>query len=319
MPWPQVTDNDVLAARPAKNQLDPWRPYAFLVEPERASCGTVEDVLTIFLTNRECPFHCTMCDLWKNTLDDRVPVGAIPTQIDYATGRLPAARHIKLYNAGNFFDSQAIPPQDHTEIATRLKPFQTVIVENHPLLTDERCLQFRDRIETRLEIALGLETVHPEILPSLNKRMTVADYDQAVQFLKSHDVDVRTFVLLKPPGLNEPEGIDWALRSIRHAVNSGSGCVSVIPTRPGNGLMDQLQSTETFSPPTIRSMEVVLEQGLEFVQHVGLKSRIFMDVWDAQSFFTCVFCGPARAQRIQRMNLSQQIEAEVHCEACRSS
>jgi len=66
-------------------------------------------VATIFLTNRECPWRCVMCDLWKNTLIDSVPLGAIPSQIDYALARLPAARQIKLYNSGSFFDTQAIP------------------------------------------------------------------------------------------------------------------------------------------------------------------------------------------------------------------
>ena len=85
------------------------------------AAGCVEDVATLFLTNRECPFRCLMCDLWRNTTDTRVPPGAIPQQIDYALARLPAARHIKLYNSGNFFDHQAIPPEDYAAIAERVR------------------------------------------------------------------------------------------------------------------------------------------------------------------------------------------------------
>ena len=143
MIWPQITDQDILSLRPPKNRLDPWRPYACLVEPERSAAGSLDDVLTVFLTNRECPFRCTMCDLWRNTLDERVPLGAIPAQIDHAIQTLPPARHIKLYNAGNFFDSQAIPPEDHAAIATKVRQFQTVIVENHPRL----CAAQTTRIE----------------------------------------------------------------------------------------------------------------------------------------------------------------------------
>jgi uncharacterized Fe-S cluster-containing MiaB family protein len=50
-----------------------------------------------------------MCDLWVNTLDAAVPRGAIARQIRDAVATLPAARQIKLYNAGSFFDPQAIP------------------------------------------------------------------------------------------------------------------------------------------------------------------------------------------------------------------
>ena len=82
----------------------------------RAS-GEIASVNTLFLTNRECPWHCVMCDLWKNTLTETVPVGAIPAQIEYALARLPTARVIKLYNSGSFFDPRAVPVADYPAIA----------------------------------------------------------------------------------------------------------------------------------------------------------------------------------------------------------
>src|SRR6185369_14169555 len=179
--------------------VDPRRPYALFVEQERAATGAIEDVATIFLTNRECPYRCLMCDLWQNTTDETVPVGAIPEQIDFALSRIPPARHVKLYNSGNFFDAKAIPPTDHADIAARVRHFNTVIVENHPNLCDDACVRFRDLLGTRLEIALGLETVHPEVLPALNKQMTLADFERAARFLTWHDIAARAFILLKPP------------------------------------------------------------------------------------------------------------------------
>ncbi|MCA9056707.1 MAG: radical SAM protein, partial [Planctomycetaceae bacterium] len=167
--------------RGEKNKVDPFRPYAFLVEPECGSGGEVQDVATLFLANRECPFTCLMCDLWKNTLDSRIPVGAIPQQIDYALERLPAAQSIKLYNSGNFFDPQAIPPEDYAAIAERMTGFRTVIVENHPRLVGPRCLEFQRLLPAgvELEVAMGLETIHPEALAALNKEMTTDDFARA--------------------------------------------------------------------------------------------------------------------------------------------
>ena len=107
------SESEVFAARGPKNRVDPQLPWAALVEPERTASGQIVEVATIFLTNRECPFRCLMCDLWKNTTDEPVPAGAIPAQIDHALARLPPAQHIKLYNSGNFFDPLAIPPGDH--------------------------------------------------------------------------------------------------------------------------------------------------------------------------------------------------------------
>src|SRR5438445_837319 len=139
-------DRWILERRGPKNRVDPWRASAFLVEAERSAVGELVDVATLFLTNRECPYRCMMCDLWKNTLDERVPVGAIPAQIGYALDRLPPARWVKLYNSGSFFDAAAIPPADDEAIAGLVAPFERVIVECHPAMLGRRCLRFRDMI-----------------------------------------------------------------------------------------------------------------------------------------------------------------------------
>ena len=304
------TTTEILAARPAKNVLDVDRPYAFLVEPERAASGRIEDVATIFLTNRECPFRCLMCDLWRNTTDETVPVGAIPRQIDFALEQLPPAQHIKLYNSGNFFDPKAIPPADHAEIIARVRPFQTVIVENHPRLCGEACLRFRDALQTDLEVAIGLETIHSEVLPRLNKQMTTSDFAGAVEFLTSHGVAVRTFLLLKPPYLDEDEGLEWALKSVRFAFEVGVGCCAVIPTRSGNGIMQQLQADGLFAPPTLHSLETVLEESLGN----DPPGRVFVDLWDIEKLFDCPRCGPARADRLRQMNFAQQFLPPVRCD-----
>lgn len=304
----------ILAARGPKNALDVRRPYAYLVEPECAASGRVEEVATIFLTNRECPFRCLMCDLWQNTTDETVPVGAIPEQIDFALSRLPPAKHIKLYNSGNFFDAKAIPPADHPAIVDRVRRFETVIVENHPKFCNERVVRFRDALGTRLEVAIGLETIHPGVLPKLNKQMTADDFANAVRFLTGHGIAVRTFILLKPPFLSEAEGVEWALRSVDFAFDCGVGCCAVIPTRGGNGIMEQIEAAGDFAPPGLASLEAVLETSLR--SHPP--GRVFVDLWDIEQLFDCPACGPDRAERLQAMNLRQvQIARRGRCGRCR--
>src|SRR5207245_689639 len=109
------------------------------------------------------------------------------------------AQHVKLYNAGNFFDAQAIPPADWPRVAELVQPFRTVIVESHPRLIGPSCLAWRDLLRTELQVAMGLETVHPDVLPRLNKRMTLKDFEAAVRFLCDQDIAVRAFILLRPP------------------------------------------------------------------------------------------------------------------------
>ena len=108
----RIDHNWISSRRGEKAPVDPFVPYGFFREAEHIRSGHVEEFHTILLTNRECPFRCLMCDLWKHTLNRTVPPGALPAQISHALDSLPEARHIKLYNSGSFFDPGAIPPSD---------------------------------------------------------------------------------------------------------------------------------------------------------------------------------------------------------------
>ena len=79
--------------------------------------------------------------LWKNTLDYRVEVGVIAKQVRDALDQLPFAKHLKLYNAGSFFDRQSIPQEDTFQIADLIEGYETLIVEAHPKIigTSSNC------------------------------------------------------------------------------------------------------------------------------------------------------------------------------------
>jgi hypothetical protein len=64
--------------------LDPRRPVTVIVEEERADSGAVVPVLTVFLTNRECPWRCVMCDLWKKYARGVGAARGNPHQMDVA-------------------------------------------------------------------------------------------------------------------------------------------------------------------------------------------------------------------------------------------
>jgi radical SAM enzyme (TIGR01210 family) len=312
--YPEVrTERDtwILGRRPQRNALDPLRPYEFFVEDEYSAAGEVVPVATIFLTNRECPWRCLMCDLWKNTLTESVPLGAIPTQIDYALQQLSPARQIKLYNSGSFFDLQAIPLQDHPAIASQVAGFERVIVECHPALVGENCVRFKNRLSGRLEVAMGLETVHPQILARLNKGMTTEQFAAAASTLRKNDIDLRVFILVKPPFMREEEAFDWAARSLDFAFDCGATAATLIPTRGGNGAMEKLATIGEFAPPRLATLEAAVAYGLALK-----RGRVFVDLWDAKETTECPDCSHARISRLRAMNLQQTILKPVACKTC---
>ncbi len=305
-------DRWIVAQRPLRTTLDPRRPYAFLAEHERASSGEVVPVSTVFLTNRECPWRCVMCDLWKNTLTDTVRSGAIAEQIEFALQQLPPARYIKLYNSGSFFDVQAIPPDDYSAIAALLKPFERVVVESHPALIGDRCVHFRDLISAPLEVAMGLETVNPVALERLNKRVTLEQFVAAAQHLQEQSIDLRVFVLVQPPFVRCDEALHWAQRSVDFAFDCNATAVTLIPTRAGNGAMEVLQEAGAFTPPDILTLEKAVEYGV-----VLKRGRVFVDLWEIERIATCAHCRASRIARLEHINLTQSIPPSLACGYCK--
>ena len=304
----------MLDLRGPKAVLDPHRAYAAEWEEERDEAGALAPTAVVFLTNRECPFRCVMCDLWVNTLDASVPRGAIAGQIQAALSALPPARQIKLYNAGSFFDPQAIPVDDYEQIASAVAGFDRVIVESHPAFLrgpyGDACRRFRDLVGGHLEVAVGLETAHRDALAALNKRMTLDDFAGAAAFLAQHAIPLRVFVLLDPPFVPHHDAAEWALSSVRTARGVGASACVIIPTRGGNGAIDALP-VEQRPRLGLRELEWVVQEGLADAQG---RMRVFADLWNVDKLFDCR-CSRDRAGRLAWMNREQAVPPPVVC-AC---
>jgi archaeosine synthase beta-subunit len=297
--------------RPPRLPVDPERPYAFHHEQERAPDGRLERVNVIFLTNRECPWTCTMCDLWRHTTTGPVSANQILRQLDYALERLPKAEAIKLYNSGSFFDRLAIPPVAYRGIAERLRGYRRVIVESHPALLGPRTLQFQELLEGQLEVAIGVECIHPDVLEALNKRLTVADLERAVAWLHAHQLLIRAFILLKPPFLPGEAALEWTCHTVCWAVNHGIHTIVLIPTRSGNGIMERLQQSKRFAPPTPAGIEAAA--AYLFAQTVPVR---LIDTWDLPRFYSCPDCARLQQQRFTRINQTQTWESFIPCPQC---
>jgi radical SAM enzyme (TIGR01210 family) len=252
----------------------------------------------VFLAGAECPFTCVFCDLWRHTLDGPTPPGAIPAQLDLAAAEIAARtggrppRALKLYNASNFFDERAVPPADDPAIAERAAVAARVVVECHPKLITARagaarCLALAAALAergARLEVAMGLETIHPEALPKLGKGMRSADFERAAALLTGAGVAVRAFVLVGAPFVPAEEAAHWAAESAAWAFDRGVSFVALIPVRPGNGTLERLAAAGAFRPPAAADLEAALAGALAAAERHAAAGRprpvAIADPWD---------------------------------------
>jgi radical SAM enzyme (TIGR01210 family) len=309
----------ILAQRPPRPAApDPNAPHGVFLERERLASGAVVNSGVVLLTSCECPWRCLMCDLWKDTTRDSVPEGAIPRQVEFAvrtwsgSGTLPV--QVKLYNSGSFFDPAAIPPADYAPVARQIAFARNVVVESHPLLVGDRARMLRDLLSGSLEVALGLETAHPEVLEKLNKKFDLAQFARAAEFLAAERIALRAFILVNPPFMNEAEGAEWAVKSAEFAFACGAGTVTLIPTRGGNGTMERLRESGEFVPPTLAMLEAAQRAALA----LG-RGRVFADTWALEPFSACPHCFAARRERLETVNITQCDMPPVRCAVCGGS
>jgi hypothetical protein len=163
----------------------------------------------------------------------------------------------------------------------------------------------------RLEVALGLETAHPEALRRLGKRVTLDRFREAARRTRQLGADVRVFLLVGVPFIPRPQQREWIARSIAQAFDCGASVVSLIPTRSGNGALEALERAGLFERPSLADVEDALERALP-----SAAGRVFADLWDLQSLATCPACFDARLERLRIMNLEQRVLPPVPCARC---
>ena len=299
--------------RPAKPRVDAWRAHGTAIDLERRPNGVRERALTIFLAGAECPFDCVFCDLWRWAIDGPTPAGALPRQMADALASIHGARpdRIKLYNASNFFDARAVPVVDHAAIAALCTPFAGVTVESHASTIGPRVVDFTRRLDGRLEVAIGLESIHPTAIAKTGKRMTLDRFDRAAEFLLANGIDLRVFVLVGAPFVPHEASLEWAVRTVAHAASRGAALVSLIPVRGGNGELERLEAIGEFTRPALRDVEDTLDACVQ----VG-GAVITADLWDVDRFSSCDACRAERVHRLARINETGQSEPRVACSTC---
>jgi radical SAM enzyme (TIGR01210 family) len=205
-----------------------------------------------------------------------------------------------------------VPDSDYAAIVNTLAGLSRVVVESHPALIGPRVDRLIDelrRTPTRapaLEVAMGLETAHPDALERLNKRFTLEQFQAAARALRERGIALRVFLLISPPFVPGADQDDWLLRSLDAAFACGASVVSLIPTRGGNGTIEALAAAGEYRAPTLESIERSFALALA---QAGGRGVVLHDLWELDRFAADRVALPTRRAALDALNRAQAVRA----------
>ncbi|MEM2943341.1 MAG: archaeosine biosynthesis radical SAM protein RaSEA [Methanomassiliicoccales archaeon] len=199
---------------------------------------------------------CFMCG-YNIESDPRIDIHDIHAQIDELKEAYSNEEYVKIYTSGSFLDPIEVPVTSRAEIFETFSDARRILIESRPeFITDENISNLQ---VTRLEIAMGLESAFDSTLEKcVNKGFTVAEYERAARYLNERGIPLRTYLLLKPPFLNESAAI---LDTVESAVFASrfSESISINPVNVQKGtLVEVLWKRGDYRPPWLWSLVTVL-------------------------------------------------------------
>ena len=245
------------------HKRDADSPVAIWKEKEPLD-GKIVDAGVIILQTTGCShFHrggCSMCGYNIGSSGNIAPKD-VSKQFARAIEELGKIDLLKVYTSGSFLDEREIPVEQADQILRHCSDNHTrLLFESRPEFVTPEALDRVIRVHDQIELALGLESANDKVLRcSINKGFTVKDYDDAVRALEDRRVDIRTYVLLKPPFLTEAEAVDDAKATIAH-VAKNSKTISLNPVNVQKGtLVERLWKNWAYRSPWLWSVLDVLK------------------------------------------------------------
>lgn len=246
----------------AFKKRNPEQPTAVWKEREILN-GKPADAGVIILRTSGCSHYhkggCSMCG-YNYESDSTVTPGNIIKQFDSAAKDLDGVNFLKVYTSGSFLDECEVPKEvAHHVLKRTAESGQRLLFESRPEFVTDSAIQDALSVNENLEIALGLESSNDRVLKySINKGFTRSDYEAAARRIVSAGIDLRTYVLLKPPFLTEAEAIADSKETIAYA-SQFSKTLSLNPVNVQKGThVERLWRNWAYRPPWLWSVLDVL-------------------------------------------------------------
>lgn len=230
--------------------------------------GKIVDAYVIILRTQGCSWAlssgCTMCGYFNDSMFAPISEQDLLSQFEKAMERYKGEPIVKLFTSGSFLDPQEIPASVQHSILTMLsKQAEKVSVESRPeYITEKRIEQIQESMQSKtFEIGIGLETSNDLVRKNaINKGFTFLQYKKAAQLLRRHRMNVKTYMLMKPPFLTEKEALDDCLKTTRDAAPF-TDVISLNPTNvQRHTVVEYLWKRDQYRPPWLWSVVEILKQ-----------------------------------------------------------
>ena len=166
-----------------------------------------------------------------------------------------------LYTPGSFFDYEEIPNVLRIKLFSLISKeyrIKKLILETRPeFVYREEILELRKILpDLDIEVGIGLDTINDRVRSlCLNKGFNLKTYKMACNILRDHGINILSYIVIKPPFLNEKESIDDAIESSKKAFELGSSAVSLEPLSVQKfTLVGNLYKLGLYHPPWLWSV-----------------------------------------------------------------
>jgi hypothetical protein len=209
---------------------------------------------------------CTMCGYCNDIRQGEVTPEDLFDQYRMAMRKWDGHRYIKIFTSGSFLDPKEVPEKVQIEILRSMgsdHDVSRVLVESRPEFVREENLSVLSTHVPSLEIAMGLETSSDPVRRDLiHKGFGWDQYVKAGEIIFDLELELKTYLLMKPPFMGERQSISDMTDSIRDIHNAFPGSrISVNPMNiQSKTSVEGLFKRGHYRPPWLWSLLEVLKK-----------------------------------------------------------
>jgi hypothetical protein len=243
-----------------KNDVD--KPVSMWKELDRLR-GMPEKTMVCIFRTTGCAWYkftaCSMCGYFNDTSPEIVDENLM-RQIDTLYDSLNDTKILKIFTSGSFLDPNEVHPAVRDYFIERMKDkIDKLLVESRTEYIRPETLQPFKKAGIDLRIAIGLESADDYIMKySVNKGSTLKKFIDAANILQREKIELRTYLLFKPPFISEKRAIEDIEKSVA-IVAPYSADMSINPMNiQKNTLVERLWKKGLYRPPRLYSLARIL-------------------------------------------------------------